>query len=82
MRRLKLAEVRELMRKNGVPTLALERDQVAAARRRVNAGDPFLGNMATALSLHYWANTAAEWQRLEAAIIVLAHKGARRVEVK
>lgn len=79
MRALKLGEVRELMRKANVATLACERDQVAVARKRVNAGDPFLRNMILALSLHYWQNTAAEWQRLEAALIVAAHKGARRV---
>lgn len=78
MRALKLGEVRELMRKANVPTLAGERDQVAAARRRVNPGDPFLRNMILALSLHHWNNTAADWQRLESAIIVAAHKGARR----
>lgn len=78
MRRLKLAEVRECMRKANIPTLATERDQVAAARQRVNPSDPYLGNMATALSLHHWLNTPEDWQRLEAALIVLAHKGARR----
>lgn len=80
MRALKLGEVRELMRKANVSTLACERDQVAVARKRVNAGDSvFLRNMILALSLHYWQNTAAEWQRLEAALIVATHRGARRV---
>lgn len=78
MRALKLTEVRELMRNGNVATLACERDQVAVARKRVNAADPFLRNMILALSLHYWQNTAADWQRLEAALIVAAHKGARR----
>jgi hypothetical protein len=78
MRALKLGEVRELMRKANVPTLAMERDQVAAARKRCNPGDPFLRNMVLALSLHHWQNTAEDWQRLEAAIIVASHRGAVR----
>ena len=31
-------------------------------------------NMACALSLHTWNNTAADWRRLEAALVILAHK--------
>lgn len=49
-----------------------------AACKLANPADPFLRNMAIALSLHSWSNTAAEWQRLEAALVILAHKRRRR----
>ena len=39
-----------------------------------NPGDPFLRNMAVALSLHAWNNTAQDWLRLEAALVILHHK--------
>lgn len=48
-----------------------------AACKIANLSDPFLRNMAIALSLHSWRNTAAEWQRLEAALVILAHKRRR-----
>lgn len=79
---LTLTQVRSFMRMADVPTLAMEPDQVAAARRivgRTNSTEPYLSNMIQALSLFYHRNTAEEWQRLEAAIIVRAHRGARRV---
>lgn len=78
----KLSAVRELMVARNVPTLAMESDQVAAARRIVgnaNSADPYLSNMIRALMMHQWQNTAADWQRLEAAIIVRAYRGARRI---
>jgi hypothetical protein len=42
-----------------------------------NPGDPFLRNMAVALSLHTWNNTAQDWLRLEAALVILHHKPRR-----
>ena len=42
-----------------------------------NPGDPFLRNMAVALSLHSWNNTAQDWLRLEAALVILHHKPRR-----
>jgi hypothetical protein len=50
----------------------------ADAVKLANPGDPFLHNMAIALSLHSWTNTPQEWLRLEAALVILDHK-ARRV---
>lgn len=44
------------------------------ARRFANAGDPFLRNMAIALSLHTWHNKPEDWTRLQAALVILAHK--------
>jgi len=77
----KLSAIRDIMRAKNIPTLALESDQVAAARRivgRANAAQPYLSNMIRALQLMPWENTAADWQRLEAAVIVRAYSGARR----
>ena len=39
-----------------------------------NASDPFLRNMAVALSLHSWNNTPEEWRRLEAALVILKER--------
>lgn len=44
------------------------------ACKLANPGDCFLRNMALALSLHSWSNTADEWLRLEAALVILANK--------
>jgi hypothetical protein len=43
-----------------------------------NPGDPFLRHMAVALSLHTWHNTAEDWLRLEAALVILHHRGHRK----
>jgi hypothetical protein len=43
-----------------------------------NPGDPFLRNMADALSLHTWNNTPQDWLRLEAALVILHHRPRRR----
>jgi hypothetical protein len=43
----------------------------AEAVKLANPGDPFLRNMAVALSLHSWNNTAQDWLRLEAALVIL-----------
>jgi len=40
------------------------------AVKLANPGDCFLRNMAIALSLHPWSNTAADWLRLEAALVI------------
>ena len=50
----------------------------AEARRLANPGDPFLRNMAVALSLHTWNNTAQDWLRLEAALVILKPRRTRR----
>jgi hypothetical protein len=42
-----------------------------------NSGDPFLRNMAVALSLHTWNNTSQDWLRLEAALVILHHRPRR-----
>ena len=49
----------------------------AEAITLANPGDPFLRNMAVALSLHTWNNTAQDWLRLEAALVILDHKQRR-----
>jgi hypothetical protein len=48
------------------------------AVRLANPGDPFLRNMAVALSLHSWNNTAEDWLRLEAALVIIHHKSTTR----
>jgi hypothetical protein len=50
----------------------------AEAIKLANPGDPFLRNMAVALSLHSWNNTAQGWLRLEAALVIIRHKAKRR----
>ena len=49
----------------------------AEAAKLANPGDPFLRNMAVALSLHPWNNTAQDWLRLEAALVILHYKQRR-----
>jgi hypothetical protein len=49
----------------------------AEAITLANPGDPFLRNMAVALSLHAWNNTAQDWLRLEAALVILHHQSRR-----
>ena len=46
----------------------------AEAVKLANPGDPFLRNMALALSLHSWNNTPQDWLRLEAALVILRHR--------
>jgi hypothetical protein len=53
----------------------------AEAAKLANPGDPFLRNMAAALSLHTWNNTAQDWLRLEAALVILRHKPRRARQV-
>ena len=47
------------------------------AVKLANPGDPFLRNMAVALSLHTWNNTVQDWVRLEAALVIPRHKAQR-----
>ena len=45
----------------------------AEAVKLANHRDPFLRNMAIALSLHSWNNSPQDWLRLEAALVILDH---------
>jgi hypothetical protein len=49
----------------------------AGAVKLANPGDPFLRNMAIALSLHSWNNTPQDWLRLEAALVIIHHRPRR-----
>jgi len=49
----------------------------AEAVKLANLGDPFLRNIAVALSLHSWNNTPEDWLRLEAALVILHHRSRR-----
>ena len=49
----------------------------AEAMNLANPGDPFLRNMAVALSLHSWNNTSQDWLRLEAALVIIHHRPPR-----
>jgi hypothetical protein len=68
---LKPMKLADVARHTGVTMTA------ADARRYANAGDPFLRNMACALSLHTWNNTPADWLRLQAALVLLRARKAR-----
>ena len=68
MKPLKLAEVRQHTGR----TLTY-----AEAIKIANPADPFLRNVAIALSLHAWTNTAQDWLRLEAALVILHHRPRR-----
>lgn len=78
----KLTAVREIMTKRGITTLAMESDQVEAARHiigKTNSTEPYLSNMIRALITFPWENTTTDWQRLEAAIIVRAYHHSTRI---
>jgi hypothetical protein len=62
MKPLKLAEVRKHTGR---------KLSYAQATKLANPGDPFLRNMAIALSLHPWNNTSQDWLRLEAARVII-----------
>ena len=64
MKPLKLAEVRKHTGRKLT---------YAEAITLANPADPFLRNMALALSLHPWNNTPQDWLRLEAALVILHH---------
>jgi uncharacterized protein (DUF2384 family) len=53
----------------------------AEAVKLANPGDPFLRNMAVALSLHTWNNTLQDWLRLEAALVIIRHGAAEDAPV-
>jgi hypothetical protein len=65
MRAMKIADVR---RHTG------RKLSYAEACTLANPADPFLRNMSVALSLHAWNNTAADWLRLEASLVILAQR--------
>ena len=68
MKPMKLADV--LARADRTEAVTVE-----DARKIVgNQSRQITHNMACALSLHTWNDTAADWRRLEAALVVLAHK--------
>jgi hypothetical protein len=48
------------------------------AIKLANPGDPFLRNMAIALSLMTWRNTREDWLRLEAALVILHRRKGRK----
>lgn len=68
MRAMKLADVRRHTGRNMTYDEAI---------KLANPSDPFLRNMTIALSLMTWENTAADWLRLEAALVILAEKRKR-----
>jgi hypothetical protein len=49
----------------------------AEAVKLADPGDPFLGSMAVALSLHSWNNSLQDWLRLEAALVIIHHRARR-----
>jgi len=63
---LKPMKLADVAAKTGIARMSVDE-----ARRHANPGDPFLRNMACALSLHSWNNTAADWLRLQAALVLL-----------
>ena len=67
MKPMKLAEVR----KHTGREITIEE-----AAQYVSQGQPgtVTRNQACALSLHSWLNTATDWLRLEACLVLLAHK--------
>jgi hypothetical protein len=69
MKPMKIADVKK---RTGVSSMT-----VAQASKIANASDPFLYNMACALSLHTWHNSEADWLRLQAALVLLAAKRRR-----
>ena len=68
MKPLKLAEVRKHTGRKLV---------YAEAIKLANPADPFLRNMALALSHHAWNNTPQDWLRLEAALEIQHHRPRR-----
>jgi hypothetical protein len=68
MKPMKLAEVRKHTGR---------RLSYPEAVKIANPSDPFLRNMAIALSLHSWNNTPPDWLRLEASLVIIHHKPRR-----
>jgi hypothetical protein len=67
MKPMKLAEVRKHTGR------ALTIDE-AAQYVSPDQSDTVTRNQARALSLHSWLNSATDWLRLEACLVLLAHK--------
>jgi hypothetical protein len=72
MKPMKLAEVREHTGRQ----LTVEE---AAQYVSQNQSDTVTRNQARALSLHSWSNCATDWLRLEACLVILAHKQRHKV---
>ena len=71
MKPMKLAEVRK---HTGCRLTVEEAAQYVSPGQSVTA----TRNQACALSLHSWLNTATDWLRLEACLVLLAHKRRRK----
>ena len=71
MKPIKLADVRRLKVERGLPLL-----KTLEEARAVIGNQPrtCIRNMAVELSLHTHSNTAEDWRRLEAALMVLAKR--------
>lgn len=67
MKPMKLAEVRKHTGRRLTPGEAAE-------YVNPNQPDPVLRNQACALSMHSWLNSATDWLRLEACLVLLADK--------
>ena len=67
MKPMKLAEVREHTGRH----LTIEE---AVQYASPGQSEMVTRNQACALSLHSWLNTATDWLRLEACLVLLAHK--------
>ena len=71
MKSMKLADVRRLKVERSLPLLKTLEEARAAVG---NQPRTCIRNMAVALSLHTHSNTAEDWRRLEAALMVLAKR--------
>ena len=71
MKSMKLADVRRLKVERSLPLL-----KTLEEARAVVGNQPrtCIRNMAVSLSLHTHSNTAEDWRRLEAALMVLAKR--------
>lgn len=47
-----------------------------------NQSDTAINSMRIALQMHPWHNTADDWQRLEAAKVVLRHRRAKARDIR
>ena len=72
MKSMKLADVR----KHTGRQLTVEE---AAQYVSPGQSDTVTRNQACALSLHSWLNSATDWLRLEACLVLLAHKRRRKM---
>ena len=72
MKSMKLADVRK---HTGRQLTVEEAAQYVSPGQSVTA----TRNQACALSLHSWLNSATDWLRLEACLVLLAHKRRRKM---